>query len=178
MAKDIYEDFLRLTDFREDEIPKYLPEWREASAKIGLTEDDLPVTGSAPLGGLTWIGTMGPTSRWAEALEEIYPLYDKYRLRRAAMVTPFRGGHYGMLRMVEQFFKGDPEEVERVMKCMQEILVVALDHGFVPYKAPNWAVAELMRRGDPNWVELMKRVKKMLDPNNIMNPGRYGDTTD
>jgi FAD/FMN-containing dehydrogenase len=34
----------------------------------------------------------------------------------------------------------------------------------------------MMRRGDPNWVELMARVKKMLDPNNIMNPGRYGDT--
>jgi FAD/FMN-containing dehydrogenase len=26
------------------------------------------------------------------------------------------------------------------------------------------------------WVELLIRVKRMLDPNNIMNPGRYGDT--
>jgi FAD/FMN-containing dehydrogenase len=32
----------------------------------------------------------------------------------------------------------------------------------------------MMERGDPNWVELLRRVKKMLDPNNIMNPGRYG----
>jgi FAD/FMN-containing dehydrogenase len=139
-------------------------------------EEDLPATGSEPLGGLTWIGTMGPTSRWAEALEKIYPIYDKYRLRRAAIMVPFRGGHYGMLRMVEQFYKGDPDEVERVRKCMREIMLAALDTGFVPYKAPYWAVEEMMKRGDPNWVELLARVKKMLDPNNIMNPGRYGDT--
>jgi FAD/FMN-containing dehydrogenase len=139
-------------------------------------EEDLPATGNAPFGGLTWVGTMGPTSRWGETLEEIYTVYDKYRLRRAAVMVPFRGGHYGMLRLVEQFYKGDPDEVERVRKCMKEIMNVALDHGFVPYKAPYWAVEEMMRRGDPNWVELLGKVKRMLDPNNIMNPGRYGDT--
>jgi FAD/FMN-containing dehydrogenase len=139
-------------------------------------EEDLPATGGLPLGGLTWVGTMGPVSQWAEALEKIYPIYDKYRLRRAAVMVPFRGGHYGMLRLVEQYFKGDLDEVSRVRKCMREIMTVALDHGFVPYKAPYWAVEEMMRRGDPNWVELLVRVKKMLDPNNIMNPGRYGDT--
>ena len=143
--------------------------------QVGLTEDDLPVVGSSPLGGLTWVGTMGPTSRWADALEKMYPIYDKYRLRRAAILAPFRGGHFGMLRVVEQFYKGDPDEVARVGKCMREMMLVAMDHGFVPYKAPQWAVEEMMKRGDPNWIELLTRVKKMLDPNNIMNPGRYGD---
>jgi len=41
MTRDIYEDFLRLTGFEEAEMPKYLPEWRKASAKLGLTEDDV-----------------------------------------------------------------------------------------------------------------------------------------
>jgi hypothetical protein len=41
MAKDVYEDFLRLTGFEEDEIPKYLSEWRKASERLGLTEDDI-----------------------------------------------------------------------------------------------------------------------------------------
>jgi benzoyl-CoA reductase/2-hydroxyglutaryl-CoA dehydratase subunit BcrC/BadD/HgdB len=41
MAKDIYEDFLRLAGFEEDEMPEYLPEWRKASVKLGLTEDDI-----------------------------------------------------------------------------------------------------------------------------------------
>jgi benzoyl-CoA reductase/2-hydroxyglutaryl-CoA dehydratase subunit BcrC/BadD/HgdB len=41
MAKDISVDFLRLTGFEEDEIGKYLPEWRKASEKLGLTEEDV-----------------------------------------------------------------------------------------------------------------------------------------
>lgn len=41
MTKDIYEDFLRLTGFEQDEMSEYLPEWRKASEKLGLTEDDI-----------------------------------------------------------------------------------------------------------------------------------------
>jgi benzoyl-CoA reductase/2-hydroxyglutaryl-CoA dehydratase subunit BcrC/BadD/HgdB len=41
MAKDVYENFLRFTGFEEDEMPKYLPEWRKASAKLRLTEGDI-----------------------------------------------------------------------------------------------------------------------------------------
>jgi glycolate oxidase len=152
-------------------------EWKELPREmIGLTDEDLPVTGSAPLGGLTWVGSMGPTSRWADALEKINTIYDKHRLRRGGIMVPFRQGHWGMLRLVVQYHQGDPDEVERVKKCMQEIAATALDHGFIPYKAPYWAVAEMMKRGDPNWVSLLGRVKNMLDPNNIMNPGRYGNT--
>jgi len=41
MTKNIYEEFLRLTGFEEDEMSKYLPELRKASGKLGLTEDDI-----------------------------------------------------------------------------------------------------------------------------------------
>jgi glycolate oxidase len=130
---------------------------------------------AARLGGLTWIGAMGPTSRWSEAMERIFPVFDKYRLLRIVSIGPFRGAHYGMLRSIVSYNKNDPDEAERVKNCMREVLTIALDTGFLPYKAPAWAVKEMMKRGDPNWVELLGRVKQMLDPNNIMNPGRYGD---
>jgi benzoyl-CoA reductase/2-hydroxyglutaryl-CoA dehydratase subunit BcrC/BadD/HgdB len=41
MAKDIYEDFLRLTGFEEGEMSEYLPAWHKASEKLGLTKDDI-----------------------------------------------------------------------------------------------------------------------------------------
>jgi len=41
MPNDIHEKFLRLTGFKEAEMPEYLPEWRKASEKLGLTEDDV-----------------------------------------------------------------------------------------------------------------------------------------
>jgi len=41
MAKNIYEDFLRLNGFEEDEMSEYIPEWRKACDKLGITEDDV-----------------------------------------------------------------------------------------------------------------------------------------
>ncbi len=41
MVKDIYEDFLRLAGFEEKEMPVYLPEWRKASEKLGLSKNDV-----------------------------------------------------------------------------------------------------------------------------------------
>jgi FAD/FMN-containing dehydrogenase len=32
----------------------------------------------------------------------------------------------------------------------------------------------MWRRGDPNYVALLRKAKQMLDPNGIMNPGRLG----
>ena len=36
-----YEKFLRLVGFEEDEMARYVPEWRKASEKFGLTEEDI-----------------------------------------------------------------------------------------------------------------------------------------
>ena len=136
---------------------------------------DLPIRGQIDaLGGCTWMGTYGPTSRWEEATEKVFQLLDKYKLPRVGFFRPLRQGHFGMWRPIIAFNKSDAEEVERVRKFMREALTLALDMDHVPYKAPHWAVQEMVKRGDPNWVELLRRVKKMLDPNNIMNPGRYG----
>jgi len=127
------------------------------------------------MGGTTWVGSFGPCSQWEAATEKVFELFDKYKLPRHGAFTPIRGGHFGMWRIIIGFNKDNPDELTRVHGFMRECGNLALDTGFVPYKAPHWAVQEMMRRGDPNWVELMKRVKNMLDPNSIMNPGRYGD---
>jgi hypothetical protein len=37
----VYENFLRLTGFQDDEISQYVPVWRRASEILGLTEDDV-----------------------------------------------------------------------------------------------------------------------------------------
>jgi hypothetical protein len=98
-------------------------------------------------------------------------------LKSVNILACFKNSDFGMMRSVIGYNKGDSEEVERAKNCIREILTATLDTGFVPYKASRNAVEEMMKRGDPNWVELVRRVKTMLDPNNIMNPGRYGDTS-
>ncbi|MBA7605682.1 4-cresol dehydrogenase [hydroxylating] flavoprotein subunit [subsurface metagenome] len=127
------------------------------------------------LGGCTWVGTYAPTSEWEKTVPMTYPIFDKYRLPRVVFLRPFKEGHFGMWRPIIAFNRNDADEVERVRKLMREMLALALDCGYVPYKSPYWAIQMMLERADPNFIELVKRVKNMLDPNDIMNPGRWGD---
>ena len=132
----------------------------------------LPVLSSG--GGLTWVGCYGPMSRWAETIEKGCVLQDKYDLSRSAYTRVMNEGHYVGLRWMLPFDKGDPDMVKRVTALTLEQLNMALDMGYIPYKTPFWAIRKIEERMSPEWLELHKRVKNMLDPNNIFNPGRWG----
>jgi len=40
------------------------------------------------------------------------------------------------------------------------------------YKTPAWALRELLPKIDPGLLSLMKRVKDLMDPSGILNPGK------
>jgi FAD/FMN-containing dehydrogenase len=126
-----------------------------------------------PGGGLTWIGTYGPTASWEEGAQRCYDLMLERGYPPILVTRPMKGGHYGVLRMISLFDKSDPEDVARVRELNRDLLDVVLPLGFVPYKAPGWAVEHMRERTDPGFRDLVGRVKGMLDPDEIMNPGRW-----
>jgi FAD/FMN-containing dehydrogenase len=79
-----------------------------------------------------------------------------------------------MLRALVPYHRSDGADVDAVGKMNREFVEVLLDCGGLIYKAPNFACEAMWRRGDPNFLALMKRAKEMLDPRGIMNPGRLG----
>jgi FAD/FMN-containing dehydrogenase len=125
-------------------------------------------------GGLTWVGTYGPMSNWLETAKKGCILQDKYGISRSCYTRVMNEGHFVALRWMIPFNKEDPEMVKRIQAMCSEQLEMVIDNGFIPYKTPFWAIRKLEERAGPTWVELHQRVKKMLDPNNIMNPGRWG----
>jgi benzoyl-CoA reductase/2-hydroxyglutaryl-CoA dehydratase subunit BcrC/BadD/HgdB len=97
MAKDIYEDFLRLTDFGEDEIPKYLPEWRGASAKIGLNEDDIRFATEEQLPNYFHIELKGMRKAIGASIKEVIDLTKAYAYKEKGYKIV-----YGILPAVTQ----------------------------------------------------------------------------
>ena len=66
----------------------------------------------------------------------------------------------------------DQEEIERVKETIEGICEIILDIGGVPYKMAPWAAKMVWEKSDISFYKLLKRIKDLLDPNNIMNPGR------
>ena len=67
----------------------------------------------------------------------------------------------------------NPEEIKTTRTLLKEIHEeVQQLGGVVMYKPPKWAVQTYKNRTLPATTELIEKIKKLLDPNNIMNPGQ------
>lgn len=139
----------------------------ELPARLGFLLDH-------PGGGLTWIGTYGPMSRWGEGIERGSDLMVAAGFPPAVVLRPMLGGHFGVLRYLMRFDRKDPAERARVRRLNEELLDLAVGLGFVPYKTPPWAVERLRGRIDPGFRELLRRVRTAMDPAGILNPGKWG----
>jgi hypothetical protein len=126
-----------------------------------------------PDGGLTWVGTYGPMSRFEHARDRGIEIVERHGFPPTIVARPMKGGHFGVLRFIQIFRRADPADCERVRACNAELCDALLDEGFVMYKTPAWAVSRYRNRLDPGFLRLMAEVKRVLDPRGILNPGRW-----
>jgi FAD/FMN-containing dehydrogenase len=125
-------------------------------------------------GGLMWVGTYGPMSTWLETVKKGCEMQDKYDITRSCYTRIMNEGHFAGLRWMLPYDKEDPALVKRINDLCDEQLDMVIDMGYIPYKTPVWAVRKLEERVGPDWLKLHRRIKEIMDPNNIMNPGRWG----
>ncbi|MCG8642202.1 MAG: FAD-binding oxidoreductase [Desulfobacterales bacterium] len=122
--------------------------------------------------GISWPGTFTPVNKWEEVYEGWKEILVSRNLSPSVRVTNYRGVHYGMLRAMIPFPKKTPEAVENARQAIIECLKIDLDAGGIPYKPPVDFGKEINKRAHPGYVELLKKTKQMLDPNDIMNTGK------
>jgi glycolate oxidase len=123
--------------------------------------------------GLTWVGTYIHPKNWGTALEGGRKIVEKYGFELLAFLKPMHMMHFGEFKFILRFPKS-PDVLEKVRQCNEELLDRALELKAIPYKTPVWSAKKLHEVSDPEFVALVKRLKEFLDPNNIMNPGRWG----
>jgi FAD/FMN-containing dehydrogenase len=123
-------------------------------------------------GGLDYIGSITPVINWTQGIKRLNEVFDRYCFTPYIRLSIYRGTLQGMLRALMPYNRGDEKDIEAVRKIAREVVQVILDCGGLIYKAPSFACEEMWKRGDPNFLKLLKEIKQTLDPNRIMNPGR------
>jgi FAD/FMN-containing dehydrogenase len=155
--------------FPVDDLVEVVPQY----AKLAELPTTLDFLLDFPGGGLSWVGSYGPSAQWLEGAEKGLGLLEEHGFPPFLVARPMQGGHYFVLRFVACFDKGDPAEVERVRTVMGLLADLVLDHDYVPYKASADAARRIRARAQPGFGELFGRVGAALDPDGRMNPGRW-----
>jgi len=111
-----------------------------------------------------------PRSRIPELIAGVYEIAKKYEL----MVVNF--GHAGDGNIHVNFMY-EPHEEEKVERAVREVfeLTLKLEGSISGEHGIGWMKKEFLPLEVGSALEKMKAVKKALDPNNILNPGKVFD---
>ena len=123
-----------------------------------------------PGGGLSWVGTYGPMSRFKFFADRAISIMDRYSIPPTVVSRPMKGGHFGVLRFISLFDKKSTEERRAVRKMNREISAAGFDLGFITYKIPPWAMEIARPHMDPGYARLLNGIRNLLDPSGIMAP--------
>jgi FAD/FMN-containing dehydrogenase len=123
-----------------------------------------------PGGGLTWIGTYGPMSRFEKFADDAMAIMERFGMPPLVVSRPMLGGHFGVLRFVSLFDKGEPDEVQQTRELQAEVAESAIQNGFIIYKTPAWVVERVRERLDVGFLSLFRRIREALDPKGVFNP--------
>ena len=139
---------------------------------------NLPISigGLLEHGGCTWLGTYMTTKTDSviQGVKTAFDIIGKHGFEKCLYTRMMKGGHFFAFRFLLRFSKENEEETERMRKMNKELLETLFDLGAMPYKTPAWAAEHVLEHCDQNWIKLFNKIKKTLDPNGIMNPGRWG----
>ena len=158
-----------------DEGVKFMEETPPAFKRRFLDVPPFAATAAdfAKGGGFEYVGGILPIEKVPEAWRGSFKIVRRHNVVFSIAVQPLDCGHSVMFGPIYSFNRADEENIERVRKALEETDKLILDLGGVLWKAELPGQKLMMERMDPNTVELMKKVKRTLDPNGIMNPGNW-----
>jgi glycolate oxidase len=123
-------------------------------------------------GGFEYTGAILPIHKVPEAWRKGIELFQKYGMM-CSYVHQVLMGNSIMFGFNYSFNRADEEEVERTRRALEESNRLTYELGGIVWKGEVGAQKLAMEKMDPNTSDLIRKVKRLLDPNGIMNPGNW-----
>ncbi|MBM3154138.1 MAG: FAD-binding oxidoreductase [Chloroflexi bacterium] len=124
-------------------------------------------------GGFEYSGPIIPTELYPSFVKKAEELAARYRVVQNCSGRVIQGGHCMMFSFAFTFNRADMDEMDRARKALHDAAEYALEKGGVLWKPTIFEQKMMIQRMDPNTLKLMKSIKRLLDPNGIMNPGNW-----
>jgi glycolate oxidase len=123
-------------------------------------------------GGFVYVGGFMPLEKIPEAFRRTEEICHKYGF---PYTTSFRVVGKGVVLFFPPFpfNRADKTDVEKAIEAWHETDELILDLGGTPWKPDVHVQKMIMQRMDKSTLRLMDRIKRLLDPNGIMNPGNW-----
>jgi len=124
-------------------------------------------------GGFEYTGAILPIEVIPQAWQSGIEIAHKYDLLYQLGIQLLPNGHSIMLAYSYPFNRAIAEEADRARGALDETNRLTLELGGVVWKPGLPAQKLILERMDAGTRQLIDKIKKMLDPNGIMNPGNW-----
>jgi FAD/FMN-containing dehydrogenase len=124
-------------------------------------------------GGFEYTGAILPIEVIPRAWQSGIEIAHKYDLLYQLGIQLLPNGHSVMLAYSYPFNRAVAEEADRARGALDETNRLTLELGGVVWKPELPAQKLILESMDAGARQLIDRIKKMLDPNGIMNPGNW-----
>jgi glycolate oxidase len=124
-------------------------------------------------GGFEYVGAIMPIEKYPDCYRRGREISERHDIPYTVTGRCIGAGHSMMFAWTYAFNRADPETVIQARKSLHETDDLVVELGGVIWKPGTYGQRLLMERLDPGTRELMKKIRRMLDPGGIMNPGNW-----
>jgi glycolate oxidase len=124
-------------------------------------------------GGFEYVGTIMPIEKYPECYRKGREISERHDIPYTVTGRCIGVGHSMMFAWTYAFNRADPETMNQARKALHETDDLVLELGGVIWKPGTYGQQLIIDRLDPGTRELMRRIKAVLDPGGIMNPGNW-----
>lgn len=124
-------------------------------------------------GGFEYVGSIMPIKTYPECYRVGREISERHHIPYTVTGRCIGAGHGMMFAWSYAFNRADPETMLQARQALHETDNLVLELGGVIWKPGLYGQKLLIERLDPGTRALMGRIKDLLDPNHIMNPGNW-----
>jgi glycolate oxidase len=124
-------------------------------------------------GGVEYVGSIMPIDRYPNCYRKGREISERHDIPYTVTGRCIGAGHSMMFAWTYAFNRADPATILHAREALDETDRLVLDLGGVIWKPGIYGQRLLLDRLDPGTRALMTKIRMLLDPNGIMNPGNW-----